>query len=414
VGYLDGIRGLAALYVLLEHIQLCGLEMIDARHASPANATLLQNVALFLNSTVLGYGHLAVDIFIVLSGYCLMLPVTTSPERTLRGGFIGYIKRRALRILPPYYAALGLAVLMGALVLGRGMPDGAQLISHVLLVHNFSERWLFGINAPLWSIAIEWQIYFVFAAILLPAWRWGGVKCSLLVALLLGLAPLYLLPIGRNFEWSCPWYITLFALGMAAASIQWGGVRRWRAASLWFAVVTIVVFAFQQLPWARRHWSFLFRMESRGASWPLDVMVGVTFACALVSLARTDRCHKDWINRYTLRVLQSGPVSRLGAFSYSLYLIHLPVVAVVGWGLFALKLSPIVTYIALYVFGIPAGLVGGYLLFMAVERHCMSRPFGKSAALGSRSPLASPGGDTPAAPTSDATGIVKGIPELAG
>src|SRR4051812_41118914 len=59
-----------------------------------------------------GFGHEAVAIFIVLSGYCLMLPVARRGESQLKGGFGSYLGRRAFRILPPYFAALGLSLLL--------------------------------------------------------------------------------------------------------------------------------------------------------------------------------------------------------------------------------------------------------------------------------------------------------------
>lgn len=64
------------------------------------------------------YGHSAVATFIVLSGFSLMLPIARSSEETLKGGMLGYLKRRSLRILPPYYVALGLSLLLIALVPG--------------------------------------------------------------------------------------------------------------------------------------------------------------------------------------------------------------------------------------------------------------------------------------------------------
>ena len=222
VNYLDGIRGLAALYVLLEHVQLTGLGLIGADKPSAAAASPLQHFARLLNSSVLGFGHAAVDIFIVLSGYCLMLPVVHSFDHDLRGGIGGFFKRRAIRILPPYYAALMIALLV---TISSGMfhqVSDWNLIAHLLLIHSLTPRWVFGISAPLWSVAVEWQIYFVFALLLLPVWRRTSNAIFLTFALVLGLLPIYLMPTHWNLECSCSWYIGLFALGMVAAG---GSVR---------------------------------------------------------------------------------------------------------------------------------------------------------------------------------------------
>ncbi len=62
----------------------------------------------------LSWGQVAVDVFIVLSGYCLMLPVARAGG-ALRGGPVGYMKRRARRILPPMLASLGVAMVCSVL-----------------------------------------------------------------------------------------------------------------------------------------------------------------------------------------------------------------------------------------------------------------------------------------------------------
>jgi peptidoglycan/LPS O-acetylase OafA/YrhL len=101
--FLDGLRGLAALYVVLFHIRA----QFDPGAPLHPFATRSGEMA----TVWLAHGHLAVDVFIVLSGFCLMMPVAASPDKHLKGGVAGYLKRRARRILPPCYAALALAFL---------------------------------------------------------------------------------------------------------------------------------------------------------------------------------------------------------------------------------------------------------------------------------------------------------------
>src|SRR5215203_1884331 len=108
LAFLDGLRGLAASYVVLHHAALL---------VPPSGLTGPATVARFL----LRHGHYAVAVFIVLSGYCLMLPVARDPLGRLPGGTLAFFGRRARRILPPYYAALVLCWALIALVpeLGR-------------------------------------------------------------------------------------------------------------------------------------------------------------------------------------------------------------------------------------------------------------------------------------------------------
>lgn len=63
LGFLNGLRGLAVLYVLCYHARLTRLPELPQA-----------GIAGWLTNGLL-YGHLAVDVFIVLSGFCLMLIV---------------------------------------------------------------------------------------------------------------------------------------------------------------------------------------------------------------------------------------------------------------------------------------------------------------------------------------------------
>ncbi|HEX6242340.1 MAG TPA: acyltransferase family protein, partial [Polyangiales bacterium] len=102
LSYLDGIRGLAATYVVLFHAVAC-----FAPPDLPGWARVVRRV--------FAYGHEAVAVFIVLSGYSLMLPVVRASGR-LNHGALGYLRRRARRILPPYYATLAYTLALVAAV----------------------------------------------------------------------------------------------------------------------------------------------------------------------------------------------------------------------------------------------------------------------------------------------------------
>ena len=233
--FLDGIRGLAALDIAFCH---AGIQVND------------NGVWWGLPRLVsLTFSHTAVAIFIVLSGYCLMLPVVrssgASSDPDSLQGIMPYLGRRARRILPPYYGALALCLIAMALVPGGPGSVGnwwstmwpaftpGVLISHLLLVHNVRADWIYKIDAPTWSVATEWQIYFLFPLLLLPLHRRFGAVATLLGATVIGLLPVYLFP---GHEMGCPWFLALFALGMQAAANYpglpsappWRGIRRTR------------------------------------------------------------------------------------------------------------------------------------------------------------------------------------------
>ncbi|MBC8102879.1 MAG: acyltransferase [Cytophagales bacterium] len=126
--FLDGLRGLAAFYVVIHHLLGNG-----ATNGAPVW------VGRFVALTA--FGHTMVAIFIVLSGFSLMLPIALSSDRRLQGGFGEYVRRRSFRILPPYYAAVLLS-LAGLLLTPAGLDflhgSSSRPASRDAFLANFS------------------------------------------------------------------------------------------------------------------------------------------------------------------------------------------------------------------------------------------------------------------------------------
>jgi len=313
--FLDGLRGLAALYVALFHV--VGAQRL-AQTALP----------LRLATGWMHYGYYAVDVFIVLSGYCLMLPVARADGGRLRGGPVGFFRRRARRILPPYYAACAVSLLLilaARLAKTRVQADEpgvfapGNLLAHLLLLHNLRSDWSSSVNIVLWSVATEWQIYFVFALLLLPVWRRLGSMGAVAVGFLVGFLPHFLLPGGHNFDWARPWYIGLFATGMAGAVLGFSAdarQARWRARLPW-GWLSLGFFAVScLLEWRST--------QEQQSLWLKDPLVGAATACLIVQCARALTDPSGAKPPFLLRVFERPWVVGLGAFSYSLYLMNVP------------------------------------------------------------------------------------------
>ena len=364
LAYLDGIRAIAASYVVIFHAVL---------GFGGANLTGVGRILRRASA----FGHEAVAVFIVLSGYCLALPVLNQQPLRLKLPLASFARRRALRILPPYFAALALSLLLMALIPALRTPStgtiwdaslpGLRLgpiVSHALLIHNLSPEYALQINGPLWSVATEWQIYFLYPSLLLPAWRRGGALAVLASAALLGYLPLLIAPAAAASAGS--WYVLLFALGMASANVSFGsGSAR----------------KLQALPWrliASASWGLLavvglvFAGVWFGHKPVTDCLVGLAMAAVLVQLTST-ATRREAPRGFLLGLLEAKPLLALGHFSYSLYLTHLPVVALCYFALRPLRLSPLPFSLLLVLTGFAASLLVARAFYLAVERPSMLR-----------------------------------------
>jgi peptidoglycan/LPS O-acetylase OafA/YrhL len=357
LAFLDGLRGLAALYVVLHH---AALEV-------PAQS--LGRGAVLVRS-LLRHGHFAVAVFIVLSGYCLMRPVAADPGGCLRGGTLGFLGRRARRILPPYYAALVLCWLLIALVPGLGRPEQVRwdralpafepgvVASHLLLVHNLDERWIFKIDPPLWSVATECQIYLLFPA-LLVLWRRHGRAVAVAAAFAAGNA------IAALAGWLdqaalgqlCPWYTGLFALGMAGAvgsrppAGDERGTKRFGLLAVLGGAALVLGFL------AARHGIDVSVLLA-------DLLVGAVATGLIVQGARVAATSR----RGVFRLLESRGVVALGSFSYSLYLTHFPLLALCGRALRGWSLGAETRLAAMLLAATPLCVLAAFVFHLAFER----------------------------------------------
>jgi peptidoglycan/LPS O-acetylase OafA/YrhL len=359
--YLDGLRGAASLYVVIFHVAT-GF----TRGELPAWGRALRRV--------LTFGHEAVAIFIVLSGYCLMLPVARAADGRLARGAVDYLRRRARRILPPYYAALLGTLVLIALIpaLRPPTPTGTiwddsnpafttgPLLSHLFLVHNWSPAWAMRINGPLWSVATEWQIYFFFPFVLLPVWRRAGLGV-LAVAVAIGYLPTFLWP--ANAASAVTWYLALFALGMVAAAVAHGTRDRPLAEAVPWAALTWLLVA------ACLVGGFVFAKSWFPHKPRTDLLVGLATATLLVHCTR--RLLDGGARPAVLRLLDWPRLVGLGHFSYSLYLTHLPVIALGHLAVSRLPLGPIGHTLVLLALGVPASVGVAYAFHVAIERRFM-------------------------------------------
>jgi peptidoglycan/LPS O-acetylase OafA/YrhL len=318
---LDGLRGLAALYVVVNHVFLRAFPGYPVDHAPFWAGWFI-------------YGRFAVVVFIVLSGFSLAL----SPARhgwRLKG-LSAFARRRARRILPAYWAALTFSLAVAWLIFpqpGHGMPDTKSAVVNGLLVQNIVGA--HSPNAAFWSMAVEAQLYLLFPLLLLIVRRWSAVVMLATVTLVVaavGIAGPHIAHVDTFVIQSPPDLAALFAVGILTAGIVGAGATRRSWPWPWLALAAVA--------------PVLVTIALKGSVWTLDhllwvdLALGPAIACLLAGLA-TGRPAR------VVRVLDSRPIRNLGLSSYSLYLTHAPIVVIVYEGIVAGRVSQ----------GVPAFLV---------------------------------------------------------
>lgn len=355
--FLDALRGLAAFYVLLFHEATAKVE-----------TAVPQATSFGVLRAILNEGRHSVVFFIVLSGFSLMLPVVRSGGMELVGGFGRYVKRRARRILPPYYAALlvSIAVIVAYNQLtirlgGEPVVDAAltpgSILSHVLLVHNLSFDWAYRINGPMWSVATEWQIYFVFALALLPLWRRLGGAATVVLAWVVTSLPIFLLPPEVNLYWASPWFVGSFMLGAYGAKLAFSP--------------TISGEERRRIPWPALTWLSFASVVLIAVFWPNGPFPIVDLAVSLFAMSWINACVQlsaAPAHGWMLRILQWRPFVYLGGFSYSLYLVQHPLLRLSEKVLNRLGLSADANLLSHLVFVTPVVLVVAWLFAELFER----------------------------------------------
>lgn len=253
----DALRALAALWVCLFH---------------------------FTAATGIGtYGYLGVTIFFVISGFIV-------PYSMVCGGYTiaawpTFMFKRLARLEPPYLASIGLILALGAFDLLRGFPQewtAAQIAGHLGYANAFlGLPWL---NAPYWSLAVEFQFY-VLMGLALPLLMRAGTPAGRLAGLALASCLPLFLP-GRSNATLLP-FLPVFAAGTLTFLLATNRIgRRSYAAAL-------VVLA-----------GLLVKTSDTGVAL---ATVGTAIVIA------------------TVRIPRVAPIAWLGAISYSLYLLHVPV-----------------------------------------------------------------------------------------
>jgi peptidoglycan/LPS O-acetylase OafA/YrhL len=313
---LDGLRGIAALVVVLSHCTLLYETLWNTIYLHDKTQGLLDPV-FWITRTPLSMfvsGTQAVYIFFVLSGFVLTLTFTKGDGNNI----LPYLCKRIPRLWLPMAFAVSLSAIIFTFVhrppLAMGQSDWC---GYCYVVHPFSLVFqqlsltdasspMNALDPPTWSLVHEMRISIVLPAIIFALIRWRSL--ALAASSLLSLAAVMIMhriqnPLILNLVDSLQ-YICLFAIG-AAIYLSLQKVRSFLIRLPKFAVpagwcISIILFILTY-----RQDVFLLH-----AQWKIVASIAATIMMIVAVDSRRNV------------VLMSRPVLWLGKVSYSLYLVH--------------------------------------------------------------------------------------------
>ncbi len=307
---LDCLRAFAFLCVYASHVAIhfrAGDVVYGTDRLVLVNPTPLQFVLAFFR-----FGWIGVAFFFVLSGFCIHYATLHRREPFRVGDFYG---RRFLRIYPAYIVT----VLVYA-ALHRWLPfpyfNGWNVLAHAVMLHNFLKATIFGIDGPLWSLAVEMQFYLLYPLLMVLMRRWGGAERCLVLGLALNVGMQLYLEFGKksgfnpvSVGWCFPlvtWCDWILGVCLAEAYVQRRRLFHWEGAWLVFSAALLVL-------------AFTFKILDAQA-----YLFGSVFFAVLMQRYLREQG--------PLRLVERALVP-IGIISYSLYLWHQPLLHLVNvWG----------------------------------------------------------------------------------
>jgi peptidoglycan/LPS O-acetylase OafA/YrhL len=361
--FLDGLRGLAAFYVMMHHLRYLLHEGYSDSHGM-AGYTRIQKLEQY-GMSIFRYGHEAVIFFFVLSGFVIHLRAAQGfkakgAAATLGAG--GYFYRRVRRLYPPLLFALlvtfafdlwgmhlGFPIYSGqthySLINTTIIPDHriSTVFGNLAFVMDttFQNHYIavFGVDGPLWSLKYEWWFYASYPVFWWLARRSIGLATAVLSGLFVAsfFPAIWPLELAREvFSMMLIWW-----MGALVAEIYVGRI----ALGLWRgAFLTLFLLPCMAMPMPLWMWGLGFSgLICLGLAWREG-------GGRLAVLARL-----EW----------------LGAMSYTLYVCHFPLAVFMGGWL--LSRSPTGEFPRSFV---PVG-VGALLIlaFCYAAHFVVERPF---------------------------------------
>jgi peptidoglycan/LPS O-acetylase OafA/YrhL len=363
LAFLDGLRGLAALYVLVGHARWLLWEGFYNGYKSHAAQYSLAGKCLVFGLSPFRWGHEAVIFFFVLSGFVIHLRyaagIKNDPNYRFDTG--SYFLRRARRLYPPLILALTITWGLDSLGLHLGLPTALHETQYPSINLNigsdhslktllcnliFVMAPVFGSDGPLWSLTYEWYFYLLYPLVFLIDRRSIARASLALVALsVIGYAPIWPSPLFWLRGVSQLMIVWWFGALLADCFTKRLSVRYDALAALMFAPLVLGLGTWVA-PWR-------------------DILMGLAFTGLIAA------CFALQERGRTLSFLTR--LQPLGEMSYTLYVVHFPIVAFMSGCLMKASGGPLPAHFGWVGAAVLLSLGLAWPLHLIVERPFLAR-----------------------------------------
>ncbi|MDD2662598.1 MAG: acyltransferase [Dechloromonas sp.] len=288
---IDALKAVASQIVLLHHFSSYGPLAETARDLLPG-----------LLGWLYDYGRMAVQVFLVVAGFLAARGLSPQGD-ALAASPLPLLWKRYQRLIIPFLAAIGIAII-GSAIADHWMDDDAiparagfaQWLAHATLLHGVLG--VDSLSAGVWYVAIDFQLFALMALLL-----WAGRRAFVAPLLVLSVGAASLFWFNRNPDLD-NWAIYFFGSYALGAAAWWASDPR--RLSAWTGVIATVAIAALVVD---------FRLR-------IALALGVAL---LLAVGRRSGLLERWPD--------VAPLAFLGRISYSVFLVHFPILLLAN-GLF--------------------------------------------------------------------------------
>ncbi len=316
---LTPLRGIAALLVVIFHSNLMLMPFLPMgeRH-------------------VIWAGWLWVDFFFVLSGFIISYVYGDSFKDTLTlGDYWKYIKARFARVYPLHFVTLVWCLICATIILHYAdgvapfysdMINPSAAIPSLLFLQTFGLYSSAPLNTPSWSLSTEWWVYMVFPLLVPFFCHLKARGIAIMTVFIVGLFAFikyFLGPDGLPFPGGSPSLniITDFGVFRCLAGFL--------AGMLLFRVYEESI----AISFFKKSWVFIAFFLGVMVAMHVgveDILVIALFPFVILAAA---------YNNSTIKKVMDTPVlQRLGDWSFSIYMVHVPIMYV--FWIYQIRLNP--------------------------------------------------------------------------